>query len=444
MSKPIQITVGGEGIYDPAVDTTDVVIPSLKGIEFYLEKVNNGTMPASSYEPLSEGGFRVADVFVEGDIYFIHQTGIVYNSDVSGYTNGFSFARVINAMYGRIGWKQATQEDAPVLATINTASKSGRYFDNFHTLANAYNLRSVLQDENMSDTQFNAELEGMQKAAILRCLNGVFNEKELIENVMVFNRIDVNSQDKLVTNAGLFVGREILVAKSIDVAVQIDSCTLLFNQDVTFNLYLFKDGKKSAIWSKSVTAVADEPTIVDIPDLVLNYIGSATRGSRFFLGYFQDDLGSAQAIDEQHTINKSFCFSARSFLAQKDGANFIRTNINYPYCTYGLNLQVSSFRDHTAKIVSKAGLFDEAIGLCMVYTVLEMIVYSTRSNEKERILKDGITKASLLQEMNGSAPVSDGPPPITGLTKRIDREIKRVKDGFQPCPKPTSVNLMSC
>lgn len=441
--KPIEITVGGSGLYDPAIGETDYINTNLKGVEFFVEKQGLGTVSYTDYTILSDGGFRLNTPFESGNVFYVHLTGIITTASTNGYTNGFCFNKVVPALISRIGWLQPTQEDAPSLSIQNKTSQSSRYFDDFHALVNAYNVFNIMSDENANEEQFNQFIYHLQRAVILRCLNGIFDEKELLENVLVWDRIDFNSQDKPISNSGAFVGREILIAKAADISIQIDSCILLFNQDVTFTLYLFKDGKKSPIWSKEVSAIGNEPTIINLSDLVLNYLGTETKCTRFFFGYFQDDLNNAQAIDEQHNYNKSLCFSARSCLLKNEGNNnIVRNNIQYPYSTFGLNLQVSSFRDYTSKIVAKSALFDEALGLAMTYSVLEMIVYSTRSNVNERVLKEGITKASILQELNGSAPVSEGPPAITGLNTRLKRELERVECGFVNEPKPMVVNLL--
>jgi hypothetical protein len=108
MSKPIYILVGGNGPYDPAAGTTDVLMPSLKGLDFYVEAPGYGPIPYEDYSSLSAGGFRLVRTFIDGDVYWIHITGLIYANDTTGnYTNGFDFNKVVTALFGRIGWMQS-------------------------------------------------------------------------------------------------------------------------------------------------------------------------------------------------------------------------------------------------------------------------------------------------------------------------------------------------
>lgn len=366
----------------------------------------------------------------------------------ANYTNGFNYSLVMAAMLSRIGFRQSTKSGYTTLVdSDNLASTSNRYFNDFHAAATASNLKDTQEDSALGNAGFNTYLTSLKKSVIMRCLNAVFSECEYIEQVLLFDR-NVSVRNEPIVNGSNFVGYAINVAQTFDRAVQVNGATLLFDADCDITLYLFKDGKKSSIWSQEVSVVADEATIVSFPDLVLNYIGAATKGSRFYFGYFQSEVESqnAKAINES-TVSwaTSKCFGAVPFYstANIDSTNFNRESINYNRITYGLNLEISSFKDWTQIITKRANLFDEAIGLTMAYAVLEQIVYALRSNSNERLLKEGLQSASLIADLTGSAPVSDGPPPITGLNKRIEREIMRVKKSLFPDQKPISVNLLN-
>lgn len=441
MAQPIQITVGAAGLYDPAIGATTCPVSTLAGIEIYVEKSGTGTLPTSAYTVRSGGGFNLSSgSFQSGEIYFIHQTGLQLQTASADYTNGFNYNQVVNALFGRLGWRPSTLADQPTLSTPNTTARSGRYFNDVHALVSVPNIKSIIDNPSMTDNQFNSELESLQRSVILRSLNAVYSEREYIDQVLLFDRHGNNDQP--VTNTGLFAGFEIKLAPVIDKAVQIESATLLFDSNKTFTLYLFKDGKKSPVWSQEVTVVANESTVVILEDLILNYISPSTTGGRFYFGYFQDDLGSAKAIQEQvSSYNPTHLFSAQSFYSKATGSDFNRNERSYPSLPYGINLQISSFSDWTATIVKKANLFDELIALTMAYSIIEKVVYSTSSNATERILKDGITMASAIQDLTGSAPVSDGPAPVTGLNKRIEREVLRVKKALFPKSKAQTVNL---
>jgi hypothetical protein len=359
------------------------------------------------------------------------------------YTNGFNYTAVIAKLFGRMGWIQPTIVNAPVIDSASLISKSGRYFNDgsFHALVTPSNIRSLQEDDAIDDDGVNALLDSIEKGAIMRSLNGVFNVREYFEQVLVYEKIS-RSQSSPVNNTGLFAGYEINLSEKFDTAVQIDSVSLMFDSNCTFTLYLFKDGKKTAVWSKSVTAVAYEATVVDLDDCILNYISQATKGDVFYFGYFQDDLGAAKAIMEQTCeFNESFMFRARPITAKKTGtllADFVGRSS--PTLPYGLNLEMSSFRDFTQAITKKANLFDELVGLTLAVMVLELALNTIRSNKDQRIIQDQADKWGIQLDLNGVALMSDSPQ-ITGLKSRVYRETERVRNEFYPKIKSRVVNM---
>lgn len=445
MSQPIQITVGGPEALDPTAGTTDYLNPLLLGKEFYVSRSGYGILPYSTYQILSNGGFRLLGglVFEEDEVLFVTITSNnAEGATDSSYTNGFNYSRVIGAMLYRIGFRNPTLAGYNIVDSLNQTTKSGRYYDDFHALVRIKNIKDTQEDPAISGNDFNALLESLKRSSIMRCLNGVLNVQEQFERVLLYDRED-NQQTELVPNTGLFAGFEIETPKDDTIAVQIESVSLLFDGDATFNLYLFKDGKKSPLLVREVSVIADEATVVNLSDVILNYIGQTTKGSTFYFGYFQDDLGSVRAIREySDDWGKQLCFSASSISSKKitGQTDFERTNISESSYLYGLNLEISTFRDHTNAVIKKAHLFDELQGLQMAYTVLENIMYSTSSNGTERILKDQILKAGLQLEMQGAIAAPDSPQ-VEGLTKRIKREMERVRKEFYPKPKAQTVSL---
>jgi len=446
MSKPISILVGGSGPYDPAAGTTDVLIPSLKGVDFYIEAAGAagvGTMAYNLYSSLSVGGFRFTVPFVDGTQYYVHIVGLTYANDTTGtYTNGFDFNKVVTALFGRIGWMQSP--DSPILDATNLISRSGRKFNDgsFHAMVTLNNIKAIMEQVGASDVDFNAYLVSLQRAIILRCINGVFNEPELISQSLLYERWSYGANDQAVTNTGKFTAIQITVPPRVDMAVQIDSVALYFDSAVTFNLYLFNDVKKDPVHTVSVTTVAFDQTIIELTDIVLNHIGGANHGGIFYLGYFQDDIGSAKALQENNVIFKANTpYGAIPIVSTPTGAtSFNRSSIGYTLNTNGLNPHFSVFRDHTWQIIKKPSLFDNMIGLQMSAQTIEQGLFANRSNSTERSVKEGMDKVQASMELTGVAPISEGPK-TTGLRKQIEQEIKRVKDSFFPKVKTMSVNI---
>jgi len=367
--------------------------------------------------------------------------------DTLQYSNGFDLDKINKALIGRVGWLQSTITGAPVMNAANLKSLSGRFFNDgsFHALVNINNLKAVQEDPQISDDAFNALLQRMQQAAILRSLNGVLNEPEYLEQSLLYNRATRNDQP--VNNTGLFVGYEIKIANTFDVSVQINSATFLFDTDCAFTLYLFKDGVKTPVWTGDIDLQANENTVVDLSNCILSYITAGTKGNRYYLGYFQNDLGGARAIQEQTwDWNKTCMFLAMPVSAAqlKDDngglvTDFDRNQRYESLLPFGFNLEVSAFRDHTQQVVKKAFLFDELVGLTMAYMCIEQILYNTRSNDKQRILSDNTAQFAAQLDLNGVMALPDTPQ-TTGLKQRITRELERVKKSLYPKPKALTVS----
>jgi hypothetical protein len=446
VTKPIDIVVGRGGPYDPVVGATDCPMPAFAGQQLWIEKIGYGTYDYDKYQELSGGGFRllgVGNTFVADEKWVVHFTGLSYGTGQTSYTNGFNFSQVISALFGRVGWKQPSIAGSPVLSSVNTTSKGGRYFNSngFHALVTVQNIKNVMEEINASDSSLNAYLEALQRAVILRALNGVFDEPEYITQQLLYNSAWTRN-DQPITNAGKFVGVEIRVPPTPGIAVQIDSVALYFDSDATFNLYVFNDSKKAPLTVIEVTTIANSQTVINLPDIVLNHIGGSNLSGGFYIGYFQDDIGGAKAIWEQGCpqFKASYYWSFIESDKKAGEYDFNRGQIGRNNISYGINLHVSTFRDHTWQIVKKAFLFDNVIGLQMAACVIEEILYSTRSNSGERILKDAAqVNASI--DLTGVAPISDGPANTIGLRKKIDQELARLKKSFFPKPKSQTINL---
>jgi hypothetical protein len=351
------------------------------------------------------------------------------------YTNGFNIDKVLGALSGRVGWRQPTLAGSPTLSAANTKSDSKRCFQDFHAIATPQNIKDTQEDEFISDSDFNTYLLNLQKAAILKSLNGVFNKRELLERKLLFERY--GRQDYIETGTGKFVGIRILPARDFGITCQIDQVALYFDSAITFNLYLFHDAIKAPIWTQSITTEAGKQTLVSIPDpdCYLNY-SENNKGGCFYLGYFQDDINAqgAHAINEiVEQFNSFYNFGMVPCEMPRIAGqyNMDRNNVSFTIKTHGLNLQMMAFRDHTQRVVNNPGLFDELIGLQMAADVIELIQNSIRTNKNERITKE--LSGRLYNDLNLAMSTEEFPY-STGLKNRIQRELGRVKkELFPPC-----------
>lgn len=348
------------------------------------------------------------------------------------YTNGYDLSPVLTALKDRIGFRQPVGSGAPTLSSAVTTTGSGRYFQDFHALVTVENIKATMPSAPANDSALITYLGEIRQAAILRALNGVFPGPQVVDQPGPVSPF--GSSDTLQTSSGRFVGFQIQVADSPDAAVQIDALQLYFDQAATFKIYLFKDGNPVRLWEQSVTTEANAIKEVVLTERILK------RG-RYFIGYFQDDLAGAKAYRDHADIRSSALFGVTPMQAPAIGAAALDQNeISYTGDLVGLNIELSSFRDLTTAIVKKASMFDELIGLTFAYQTIEQVIYSTRSNANERILKDQLDRVGIQLDLNGAAPISESPQ-VSGLRQRIDRELRTVRESFYPSPKAKTVGV---
>jgi len=300
-----------------------------------------------------------------------------------------------------------------------------------------------MEEVNADDTSVNLYLEFMQKAIIMRTLNGIFNPVEYICQGSLFRRYDYN--DNVIPNQDKFVGVRFKMPPAVDLTMQVDSIDLYFDKTGVFNLLIYRDNFKAPLAILNVFPEAYTQTRVYLTDVLLSHLGPDYGGSTLYVGYYQSELEAQgmHALDETDAVfARGFPFGYEYFSAAKipSPINFERREISSTNLTYGMNMNTSVFRDHTHQIMAKPALFDNVIGLQMAAQIVEASLYNTRSNSTERQLKDQSTQIMAQLDLNGVAAISESPQTV-GLKKQIDQELARLKKSFFPDPKARSYSL---
>lgn len=354
-------------------------------------------------------------------------------------TNCYDIDTVLPILQGRLGWMQPTLSGSPVLTTQNKAATISRYYNgSFHSSTTIKSLHETQEDNSISDANFNAYLQTLDKSIISKCLNLVFNKTQLLEHSLVYERV-ANVRNVVIANGGNFVGYRIKVGQG-SYAMQIDSVGLLFDGVATFNMYLFNDLKKAPVFTKSVTTAANDQTEIDL-GWVVNYVSTKNKGGLFYLGYFQNEVvasnANCHAIDEQLTLwATSRTWGAYPFqAAQTDTTDFNRLYPSIVYRSYGMNPEISAYRDYTEVIIKNPHLFDEARGLAMSMICLEQAKSANRMNATERT-QDVFAN----YELNLAFPTKDFPF-NPGLKSRFMKEIARINENIYPKPEAQSATI---
>lgn len=390
---------------------------------------NDFFIKAGTTTGLTVGGSTYTDSSLIGWTYRVNQMGygvLEPGVDIS-----------VDAVNG--GWTLLTQtfalnmrfvlEFEPQRALVPANTFSSRYWEQFHPMVSLENLRAVVEQDLSTDPAFLTWLTDLEQGMIMTLLNGVFNEPQMIDDTLIFNRL--LRQDNAWTNSGKFCGYRLYIAPG-EFAARIVKASFIFNGVANFNLYIYQDMQKTPLYTIPVTTAAYDEVYVDLTDWVIhNQQQNYSQGGVFYIGYYQNDLGSVQALDQfvsQWNISKAFGYTAFEAVQLPAQYDFNRIAVPYTFVTYGMNLSVESYRDFTYRIVKNASMFDEAMGLAMATIVLGYQAYSTRTNFTERSLKD---MASIIYgEINNSGEASDINPYIAGLKMQLRRELKRINDNF--------------
>lgn len=332
-----------------------------------------------------------------------------------------------NGLYTRVGMKEPTKTGyTGILDATAKLTKSGKTYDFYHTLANFVNIKDCQEDVDILAAEINALIATWQKDAIESGLSHVFEGRpDLLENALLYKY--ANRYSDLVINNGKFVGFEIEVPTTDKIVNVLNSAILQFNDAKVFNLYLFHSSVKTAIATIPATSVKDTFAKVTLGKYL--YAQSATYGpGKFYLGYFQGDLGTVQAYDriwDNANIQTRYkCLGIRSIQVTPNGTSlFDIDDVEYTSESWGLNLDISSYNDYTNLILNNQSLFDAVQGYMFAIRVLELIKTTGRINPTQRVNANLPDIAAFdLETQTGENVVKN-----TGLYTKLKIEINRVR-----------------
>jgi hypothetical protein len=346
-------------------------------------------------------------------------------------TNGYNDTVVLSALETRIGWKQPTDTDYAIVDDDNQVSASGKYFNSnsFHASLTIQNILDCQPDEQLLSNPdlANEYLSDLRKENALSALTTVFNAEstpQFIESGLIFEKQPFMAKS-LEANGSSFVGIRFKLAEG-DFAYMLNNVTLQFDSAKTFNLHLYHEFA-GLIKTWSVTTVADTQVIKNL-DEIIKYNSSVAKDGVWFLGYYQTDLGSTKAISYGNCDKEEYkTFSASPFKSNAtSNTSFDKVTYGLTNSTYGLNVEVSAYRDLTEKIVTNAHLFDNLQGLMMVQKCIDIITNSPRSNRTQRVSDANVNY--LIRQLNGYSTSENTF--VKGIIHKIAAETNQVRNAF--------------
>lgn len=351
---------------------------------------------------------------------------------------------ITGGLYQRLGWREPTKTGyTGILDAANKTSNSGLYFQSYHPFVTIENIKSCQPDKDISSVNFNAYLLNLQKDVILKIINSVFKgQDDMLEESILYDRENVVT--KTITNGTDFVGYEITLAKLPDIVAKINTLIGEFDGVATFNIYLYHSSKQDALKTQEIVTVASEAKLQNpSSEWALYYDTSTYKGGKFYIGYYQSDLGSIKALNRNwnnaSVKNRMNHLGLLPIKVTPNGVSLFDINaIQYTGDTYGLNFDISVHKDFTQTIIDNKQLFDDAIGLSMAVEILKLIYSSGRSNLAERATKEFV--ATAYNELYGSPDIEEIPK-SKGIMKELYIEIQRVKKALFKKDKIKTVTL---
>ena len=334
--------------------------------------------------------------------------------------------RLKDEIFGGVGWRQPTLANSPVLNAANLESKSGLVFQDGVFFVTLQNLKETQEDPAISDDNFNAYLENLQKSVILEtCQKIEAEETDFIQSRNIYpyeksfkNTIDPN---------GKFVGFQVENLKETDILNKINWIELTFDSAVTFDVHLYNSNiPGTPIKTQSVTTVADNSVIVDLDDWEIAD-NKTFKGGTFYWGYFEDDLGAAKAVRKDFELSDLSVSTGFNFVVpvtiEHTGASIDITTVDEKSDTFGLNFNIDTYNDWTEKFIRNKSMLYQPIQYQMAEKVFNQISFSNESNRIERITKGFLDRMAFAIYGN----VDRG---LEGIEGKLRRSIKNVKNSM--------------
>lgn len=339
-------------------------------------------------------------------------------------------------LFGVVGLRQSTHPDYDILDSTITASSSGEYFDQFSSYITVENIKNTQEYASITDENFNTWLTNKIKDSISKAIRQCFTESDLIENKLLYKYSTRKTTAQELDNGADFVGYEITVSKRKDLSAFINSIFTEFSGTGDVKLLLFNDNKVSTIQTETVS-VTDKSALQTVVNWALPYANSVT-GGKYYIGYLTNGLTVKALNRDFDSSNVKSCYSAVKVQAIKvprwnAETLFDIDDVEYTDETWGLNFDISTFRDYTSLVLNNKNMFIDVIGYQFAADMLGQMITTTRTNGVERL-----QKGNLLLELQGNYN-NEELPTFKGVNTKLKEAIAEVKKKLVDYPLITIV-----
>ncbi len=374
-------------------------------------------------------------------------------------------------MIKRVGFRQTSDPRLPQLVAQITESDSGIFIQDRHPLLNTNNLKAASENfdqwpyeewvapvspgyakdvyfkhedkiwvSNVDDNEaepgeaplenwtevnnFSQYLLRQLLSSAQRTVEKMFqyktmdrNTKTIFENIHLFD--GSGNRNSTVLKQGRFVGFLVRLQKQKHLTILLRKLGTQFNNVATnLKIYVYHESQQAPILTRTIThSTPNSFQWNNIEDIILPYVGDHDAGGVFYIGYYEDDLGTGvQAItrndykwnEEPCAVCGNAAVDAESFrkwsaysswtpiavpaahINAGPGRNkFSNTAVGLNYSSnFGLNFHLTLKCDLTDFILENIDQLDEAYANQIAYELLNQMAYSLRDNGDAKQLRD--------------------------------------------------------
>lgn len=338
----------------------------------------------------------------------------------------FQISKINSNIVGLIGWRQPINPTYAIIDATNLATSSGAYFQDFSALVTIENIKECQNYVSISDAQFNTLLGNMTKSAMNKVLDKVFQSHDFLENKILYPFESSWNYD--LENDTSFVGFELDQPTRRELIHVVNKVILSFDSVDTVKLLVFHSSKQEPIFTKEITTEANS----DVEEVVDWNLTKEYNGGKFYIGYLRSGLTAKAKNRDWDKANVRSCFNTLriqpiSVSGWDSETLFDVEDIDYESDTYGLNFDITAWKDYTNTIIQNKRKFVNALGLQVAVDVADLILKSTNSDRVQRI-----SDTKVMLELEGV--INNDVPRVVGLRGKLQSEIKKLRSNFIDLP----------
>lgn len=351
----------------------------------------------------------------------------------------FNSENVLLCYKNLIGWKQHHDTDEVDVSEENQQTESGEYFQQKHAAMRLDYIQSLIPR--------NYDLNKYLKDVVEESTNEMFNDliqyrqvkdygKTLLENGILLNRQGF-SKDRIV-NQSRFVGYQVRMFTSEGLKMLVKQIGFQFAESTNFDLYIYHTSQSEPI--KTITVELDTAFGWQWKDQEIEFSSwnKKFHEGMFFIGYYQDDIGTQAINCSNFNFDKGECGSCNSRNASswrnvskyfhiypiyvpngsfEKGKMFDVNEVFYVATKcWGLNLNLSVVCDLTDFFCDNKFAFKNLLAWKVVHKVMNMMKFSDQINYVEENLK-----MMIIRDLEGDKETN-----FVNIPQEYQKELKAV------------------